>query len=85
MLLNFLNALRESGAINSVKRIILVTGMKQYGVHLGQPKQPMHESDPWIEGDSWPKNFYYDQQRVLAYTAEADSGKWIWAVIYHSS
>uniref|UniRef100_A0A093V514 PRISE-like Rossmann-fold domain-containing protein n=1 Tax=Talaromyces marneffei PM1 TaxID=1077442 RepID=A0A093V514_TALMA len=82
MLRNFINALRKSGAIKSIKRIILVTGLKQYGVHLGQPKQPMHESDPWIEGESWPKNFYYDQQRLLANAAKEDGDKWTWAVTY---
>jgi len=42
----------------------------------------MHESDLWIEADSRPKKFYYDQQRLLADTTEEDDGKWMWVVMY---
>lgn len=35
MLRNFLQALHKTGAIKSLKRVILVTGAKIYGVHLG--------------------------------------------------
>ncbi|KAK5096140.1 hypothetical protein LTS08_007746 [Lithohypha guttulata] len=72
MLKNFLEALELTGAIKSVKRIVLTCGLKQYGVHLGMPKQPMHEDDfnvsPGLRpGDkfSWPENFYYTQQDIL--------------------
>lgn len=47
MLHNFLHALMVSGVISKVKRVILVTGAKQYGVHLGQVKGPLEESDSW--------------------------------------
>lgn len=46
MLESFLTALTKTGAINGIKRIILVTGAKQYGVHLGVTKNPMLEDDP---------------------------------------
>lgn len=65
MLSNFLQALLKMGAIEDVQRIILVTGAKQYGVHLGAPKQPMEESDPWLSDPEWPPNFYYNQQNIL--------------------
>ncbi|KAK3955722.1 hypothetical protein QBC32DRAFT_22854 [Pseudoneurospora amorphoporcata] len=66
MLQNFLEALEITGAVSNLKRIILVTGCKQYGVHLGQPKNPMLESDPWLRDESkWPPNFYYRQQDIL--------------------
>ena len=65
MLQNFLEALEQTGAIKSVKRFVLTTGLKQYGVHFGLVKQPMHESDPWVEASDRPPNFYYDQQRLL--------------------
>ncbi|EON65106.1 hypothetical protein W97_04342 [Coniosporium apollinis CBS 100218] len=65
MLENFLSALDKTGASQQIKRIILVTGAKQYGVHLGQPKNPMVESDPWLTGPDRPPNFYYRQQEVL--------------------
>lgn len=37
---------------------------------------------PVIEGDSWPKSFSYDQQRVLANAANEDGGGWTWAITY---
>lgn len=80
MLQNFLDALSQTGAIKTVKRIILTAGLKQYGVHFGNVKQPMHESDPWIEGPDRPPNFYYDQQRILAKAAPQSS--WDYVVTY---
>lgn len=72
MLENFLHALELTGEIKKVKRIVLTCGLKQYGVHLGVTKQPMHEEDynvsPGLRpGDEnkWPENFYYSQQDVL--------------------
>lgn len=65
MIENFLSALEITGAAKDLKRIILVTGCKQYGVHLGEVKVPMVESDPWLEGKPWPPNFYYRQQHSL--------------------
>ncbi len=78
MLQNFLTALEKTGAIKKVKRIILVTGAKQYGVHLGQPKNPMLESDPWLRGEPWPPNFYYRQQDILAsFCAKHQHVQWV--------
>jgi len=87
MLRNFLHALRQTGAIKDLKRFVLVNGLKQYGVHLGRAKQPMHESDPWIEGPAWPPNFYYAQQRIVADAAnekqdDETAAKWEWVVTY---
>lgn len=69
MLKNFLSALRETGAEKKLKRVVLVTGAKQYGLHLGLPKLPMEEHDPWVEGDGFPPNFYYTQQRKSCWAA----------------
>lgn len=80
MLNNFLDALEITGATKKVKRVILTTGAKQYGVHLGQPKQPMEESDPWVEGEGRPPNFYYHQQRILSEKSRGSS--WDWVVTY---
>lgn len=80
MLRNFLDALDITGASKKLKRVILTTGAKQYGVHLGCPKQPMEESDRWIEGDGRPPNFYYHQQRILA--EKAKKADWDWVVTY---
>lgn len=65
MIENFLSALEITGAVKDLKRIVLVTGCKQYGVHLGEVKVPMEETDPWLEGEPWPPNFYYRQQHSL--------------------
>ncbi|KAF9869944.1 nad dependent epimerase dehydratase family protein [Colletotrichum karsti] len=65
MLQNFLSALSQTGASQSIKRILLVTGAKQYGVHLGAVKNPMEESDPWLRDPPFPPNFYYRQQDIL--------------------
>lgn len=56
MLKNFLEALKINGV--KLKRVILTTGAKQYGVHLGPVKNPMEETDPWIDGKGRPPNFY---------------------------
>ena len=80
MLASFLEALDITGASKKLKRVILTTGAKQYGVHLGCPKQPMEESDRWIEGDGRPPNFYYNQQRILA--DKAKNYNWDWVVTY---
>lgn len=92
MLQNFLDALRRTGAIRDLKRLVLVNGLKQYGVHLGRVKQPMHESDPWLEGGVWPPNFYYTLQRILIEAAKQRDGSpddndtgsetWDWVVTY---
>lgn len=66
MLRNLLTALAFTGAERYLKRVILTTGAKHYGVHLGPVKCPMEETDVWIEGRGRPPNFYYRQQRILA-------------------
>lgn len=80
MLKNFLEALTITGAAKKLKRVILTTGAKQYGVHLGPVKCPMEETDPWIDGEGRPPNFYYTQQRVLY--AAAEKGGYDWVVTY---
>ena len=80
MLQNFLDALSITGALKSVKRIVLTCGLKQYGVHLGQAKQPMHEEDaPLAPGgeNKWPENFYYTQQEILRKNAKEGGYDWV--------
>ena len=80
MLKNFLDALTLTGAEKTLKRFILTCGLKQYAVHQGRPKNPMIETDPWLEQPDRPPNFYYTQQRVLQ---ESQSGKqWEWVATY---
>lgn len=76
LLKNFLTALEISGAEKKLKRVLLVTGGKQYGSQLGAVKQPCDESDPRVDGPDYPPNFYYVQQDILK---EASQGKhWDW-------
>ena len=77
MLENFLEALTKTGAIEGVKRIILVCGAKQYGVHLGAAKNPMLESDPWLTDSKWPPNFYYNQQNILHEFCKEHDKEWV--------
>ena len=65
MLQNFLDALEKTGVAKTLKRVILVTGAKHYGVHLGPVKNPEQESDSWLTQDIFPPNFYYRQQDIL--------------------
>ncbi|KAF2459538.1 NAD dependent epimerase/dehydratase family protein [Lineolata rhizophorae] len=65
MLEGFLQALNITGAASKLRRVVLVTGCKQYGVHLGAVKTPMHESDAWLPEPPFPPNFYYRQQRIV--------------------
>ncbi|THY47790.1 NAD dependent epimerase/dehydratase family protein [Aureobasidium pullulans] len=80
MLQNFISALKITGAAKNIKRFILTTGCKQYGVHFGVPKNPMQESDAWLKHPSYPSNFYYRQQEIL-HKAAAENG-WQWTVTY---
>ncbi|KAK4463678.1 hypothetical protein QBC42DRAFT_198740 [Cladorrhinum samala] len=81
MIENFLAALEITGAVKDLRRVILVTGAKQYGVHLGQVKTPMVESDPWLKGEPWPPNFYYRQQESLHRFCDKNSHV-SWVVTY---
>ena len=86
MLRNLLTALAFTGAERTLKRVVLTTGAKHYGVHLGPVKCPMEETDPWVEGVGRPPNFYYRQQRILKEMSETSvakgGGGWDWVVTY---
>ncbi|KAH7104652.1 NAD dependent epimerase/dehydratase family protein [Auriculariales sp. MPI-PUGE-AT-0066] len=62
---NFLKALEMNNVVSKIKRILLVTGGKIYGVHLGRVKVPMVESDPWLPEPPYPPNFYTVQIHIL--------------------
>jgi nucleoside-diphosphate-sugar epimerase len=55
-----------------LKRVVLVTGTKYYGVHLGPLRTPMREGDP----RHMPPNYYFDQIDWL--TAFQRGKKWDW-------
>ena len=55
MLVNSVSAIAK--ASRSLQRVVLVTGTKYYGTHLGPLKTPMRETDP----RHMPPDFYFDQ------------------------
>ena len=60
MLVNSVSAINN--AAPHLKQVLLVTGTKYYGVHLGPLKTPMRETDP----RHIPPNYYFDQIDWLA-------------------
>src|SRR5262249_20974534 len=60
MLVNAVGATEQ--AAPDLRRVVLVTGTKYYGVHLGPMKTPMRETDP----RHLPPNYYFDQIDWLA-------------------
>ena len=70
MLVNSVTAITRASP--RLKRVVLVTGTKYYGVHLGPLKTPMRETDPRHTGP----NYYFDQIDWL--TAYQRGKKWDW-------
>ena len=70
MLVNSVTAIVR--AAPRLKRVVLVTGTKYYGVHLGPLKTPMRETDPRHSGP----NYYFDQIDWL--TAFQRGKGWDW-------
>lgn len=56
-------------------RVVLVQGVKYYGVHLGPFKTPAREDDP----RHMPPNFYYDQEDFLR-KRQRNTG-WTWSAV----
>lgn len=71
MLVNSVTAIDK--ASSNLTRVVLVTGTKYYGMHLGPFRTPAKESDSRHLGP----NFYFDQ---IDWLAEFQKGKrWDWA------
>jgi nucleoside-diphosphate-sugar epimerase len=70
MLVNAVTAIDR--AAPHLKRVVLVTGTKYYGSHLGPVKTPMRETDP----RHMPPNYYFDQIDWL--TDYQQGKKWDW-------
>ncbi|KAL0254862.1 hypothetical protein SLS55_009386 [Diplodia seriata] len=66
---NFLSALNLADI--KPRRVLLQTGAKHYGVHLGPPKVPQEESDPRVTIEP---NFYYPQEDYLVDWCEEMAG-----------
>ena len=60
-------------AAPGLKKVVLVTGAKFYGIQWGEAKTPCRESDP----RQLPPNFYYDQEDYLREAAEGKPWTWV--------
>jgi nucleoside-diphosphate-sugar epimerase len=70
MLVNAVTAI--DAASPALRRVVLVTGTKYYGAHLGPFRTPARESDPRHAGP----NYYFDQIDWL--TAFQSGRRWDW-------
>jgi hypothetical protein len=71
MLANAVTAI--DGASSALHRVVLVTGTKYYGSHLGPFKTPARESDPRHIGP----NYYFDQIDWLAAFQRCKRWDWV--------
>jgi nucleoside-diphosphate-sugar epimerase len=71
MLANSVTAIDR--AAPHLKRVVLVTGTKYYGVHLGPLKTPMRETDPRHA----PPNYYFDQIDWLTGFQHGKAWDWV--------
>jgi nucleoside-diphosphate-sugar epimerase len=70
MLVNLMESIEP--VAKALERVVLVTGTKYYGTHLGPLKTPFRESDP----RHMPPNFYFEQADFLL---DRQKGKrWSW-------
>lgn len=72
LLENFLTALSKSQI--TPKRVLLQTGAKNYGIHLGRTRTPAVESDP--QPSHLEANFYYRQEQILFEYCKTNSVAW---------
>jgi len=70
MLVNAVSAIEKGSS--RLQRVVLVTGTKYYGSHLGPYRTPAKESDPRHDGP----NYYFDQVDWLA--AFQRGKRWSW-------
>jgi len=68
----FGNVIAKVSDAEHLRRVVLITGTKVYGVHQGPVLTPILESDPRHE----PPNFYFDQADTLV--AAQRGRRWSW-------
>jgi len=71
MLVNAMSVIVQ--ASRSLRRVVLVTGTKYYGSHLGPFKTPARESDP----RHMPPDYYFDQIDWLTAFQRGKSWDWV--------
>jgi nucleoside-diphosphate-sugar epimerase len=72
LLSNFLAALQLTNI--QPRRVILQTGAKNYGIHIGRTRTPCVESDP--QPKHLEPNFYYPQEKVLFAYCKENKASW---------
>ncbi|KAH8110773.1 NAD dependent epimerase/dehydratase family protein [Phellopilus nigrolimitatus] len=77
MLNNLLDVLESTGKEKKLKRLVVINGVKYYGLHLGPSMLPLEEDFPRVEGADRPPNFYYIQQDSLKERAKGKSWDWV--------
>lgn len=70
---NFLQAIQKANI--KPKKIVLQTGAKNYGIHIGRHRSPANESDPLPK--HLEPNFYYPQYDLLEEYCKANAVDWI--------
>lgn len=70
LLVNAIEGLESGGA--PLQQVILITGAKYYGVHVGVSTAPALETEPRHIGP----NFYYAQEDYLRSRAESSTWQW---------
>lgn len=73
MLINLVEVIERVAP--KLSRIVIVQGVKYYGVHLGSFKTPAREDDP----RHMPPNFYYDQEDYLR--RRQQNSDWTWSAV----
>ncbi|KAK4959259.1 hypothetical protein LTR10_004061 [Elasticomyces elasticus] len=71
LLSNLLGALKLASL--TPKRVLLQTGAKQYGFHIGPATSPSFESDPRVRLES---NFYYGQEDCIVKYCNDTGAQW---------
>lgn len=71
LLVNFTNGLKDAGL--KPKRVLLQTGAKHYGFHIGPATNPSFETDPRVTLEN---NFYYPQEDSLAAYCKEAGAQW---------
>src|SRR5262245_49466054 len=71
MMVNAVTAI--DAASSALRRVVLVTGTKYYGSHLGPFKTPARESDP----RHMPPDYYFDQIDWLTALQKGKSWDWV--------
>ena len=71
MLRNVVEAVQQASP--ALRKVVLVTGAKFYGIQWGASSTPCRESDP----RQLPPNFYYDQEDWLREASRSARWRWV--------